>query len=101
MRVQKEITLECSINLHKRTYGIKFKNRVSRAVREIKKFAQKATGINNVRIDTNLNKELCKNGSRNIPFKIKVRLFKKHCVSEKGNDLWVVFVNSQKSFFRI
>lgn len=33
-----------TINLHKRLHGISFKNRAPRAVREIRKFAQKALG---------------------------------------------------------
>jgi hypothetical protein len=33
-----------TINLHKRLHKISFKNRAPRAIREIKKFAQKALG---------------------------------------------------------
>ena len=34
----KEYSIECFLNLHKRTFGVKFKNRVSKAVQEIRKF---------------------------------------------------------------
>mmetsp|Transcript_57741 Transcript_57741/g.135537 ORF Transcript_57741/g.135537 Transcript_57741/m.135537 type:complete len:102 (+) Transcript_57741:648-953(+) len=97
MKDQKEISVECSINLHKRTYGIKFRNRASRAIKEIRYFAQKIMSVKNVRIDSILNKEICKNGSKNVPFRIKIRLFKKHCISENGDEMWIVFVTSLKN----
>jgi len=98
MKQQKEVIIECSINLHKRIHGIKFQNRSARAIKEIKKFAQKVTNAKDVRIDSTLNKEICKNGSRTVPFKIKVRLFKKHCLDERKGNFWTVFVYLIKNY---
>jgi large subunit ribosomal protein L31e len=43
-KVTEFITREVTINLHKRLYGVTFKKRAPRAVREVKKFAAKAMG---------------------------------------------------------
>ena len=68
------VTREYTINLHKRLHGIGFKYRAPRAVKEIKKFAVKQMGTEDVRIDTRLNKYLWSQGVRNVPFRCRVRL---------------------------
>ena len=44
--------------MHKRLHGIGFKYKAPRAVKEIKKFAEKQMGTKDVRIDTRLNKAI-------------------------------------------
>merc|ERR1712203_741062 len=68
------VTREYTINLHKRLHGIGFKYRAPRAIKEVKKFAEKQMGTNDVRIDTRLNKHLWSQGVRNVPFRVRVRL---------------------------
>merc|ERR1712213_290961 len=68
------VTREYTINLHKRLHGIGFKYRAPRAIKEIKKFAEKQMGTNDVRIDTRLNKHIWSQGVRGVPFRIRVRL---------------------------
>ena len=51
-----------------------FKKKAPRAIREIKKFAQKAMGTNDVRLDVKLNKYIWSNGVRNVPRRVRVRL---------------------------
>merc|ERR1712241_1257652 len=63
-----------TINLHKRLHGIGFKYRAPRAIKEIKKFALKQMGTDDVRIDTRLNKHVWNQGVRNVPYRIRVRL---------------------------
>ena len=58
------VTREYTINLHKRLHGIGFKYRAPRAIKEIKKFAEKQMGTNDVRIETRLNKHLWSQGVR-------------------------------------
>ena len=58
------VTREYTINLHKRLHGIGFKYRAPRAVKEIKKFAVKQMGTDDVRIDTRLNKHIWSQGVR-------------------------------------
>jgi len=45
-----------------------------RAIKEVKKFAEKQMGTSDVRIDTRLNKHLWSHGVRNVPFRVRVRL---------------------------
>merc|ERR1712212_1203564 len=68
------VTREYTINLHKRLHGIGFKYRAPRAIKEVKKFAEKQMGTSDVRIDTRLNKHLWSQGVRNVPFRVRVRL---------------------------
>merc|ERR1719361_1607120 len=51
------VTREYTINMHKRLHGIGFKYKAPRAIKEVKKFAEKQMGTNDVRIDTRLNKQ--------------------------------------------
>lgn len=50
------VTREYTIHLGKRLHSVSFKKRAPRAVKEIKKFAQKAMQTSDVRIDVKLNK---------------------------------------------
>lgn len=55
-RVKDEVHREYTIHLHKRLHTVSFKKRAPRAVKEIKKFAQKAMKTKDVRVDVKLNK---------------------------------------------
>merc|ERR1719481_192938 len=68
------VTREYTIDMHKRLHGIGFKYRAPRAVKEIKKFAEKQMGTKDVRIDTRLNKAIWAQGVRGVPFRMRVRL---------------------------
>lgn len=68
------VTREYTINLHKRLHGITFKKRAPRAVKEIRKFAEKAMGTSDVRIDVKLNKELWRQGIKNVPFRLRMKI---------------------------
>merc|ERR1711997_138119 len=68
------VTREYTINLHKRLHGIGYKYRAPRAIKEVKKFAEKQMGTTDVRIDTRLNKHLWSQGVKNVPFRVRVRL---------------------------
>jgi len=71
------VTREYTIHLHKRLHGVGFKKRAPRAIKEIKKFAQKQMGTEDVRIDIRLNKFVWSQGIRNVPFRVRVRLARK------------------------
>merc|ERR1712156_1334718 len=68
------VTREYTINLHKRLHNIGFKYRAPRAIKEVKKFAEKQMGTSDVRIDTRLNKHIWSQGVKNVPFRVRVRL---------------------------
>merc|ERR1711955_127105 len=71
------ITKECTIHMHKRIHGIGFKKRAPRAIKEIRKFAEKMMGTPDVRVDTRLNKHMWSKGIRNVPYRVRVRLARK------------------------
>lgn len=75
--ISQVVTREYTINLHKRIHGIGFKRRAPRAIKEIKKFAEKMMGTADVRIDTGLNKHVWHKGVKNVPFRVRVRLARK------------------------
>lgn len=87
----KPVQIQCQINIHKRTFGTKFKNRAQHCISEIKKFAEKLMKSKNIRIDPKLNKIIWAQGPRNAPFNLRVQIDKKKIISDEKED-WVVFV---------
>merc|ERR1712170_26187 len=71
------VTREYTVNVHKRIHGIGFKKRAPRALKELRKFAEKMMGTPDVRIDTRLNKHMWSKGIRNVPYRVRVRLARK------------------------
>jgi len=97
------VTREYTINLHKRLHGIGFKYRAPRAVKEIKKFAEKQMGTADVRIDTRLNKAIWSQGVRGVQFRMRVRLARMRNEDEdSANKLYtlVTHVNIPKNAFK-
>lgn len=72
--LEEVITREYTIHLHKRLHGVGFKKRAPRAIKEIRKFASKQMGTEDVRVDVRLNKFVWSQGIRNVPFRVRVRL---------------------------
>merc|ERR1712170_186421 len=70
-------TRDYTLNMHKRLQGIAFKKRATRAVREVKRFAQKEMHTSDVRVDTQLNRFLWSRGIRNVPRLVRVRISRK------------------------
>ena len=62
--INEVVTRDYTINIHKRIHGIGFKRRAPRAIKEIRKFAEKAMGTPDVRIETRLNKQVWSQGVR-------------------------------------
>ncbi|CRL00896.1 CLUMA_CG014147, isoform A [Clunio marinus] len=78
--INEVVTRECTIHLNKRLHTVGFKKRSPRAIKIIRKFAEKEMNTKDVRIDTRLNKAIWSRGIRNPPFRIRVRL------SRRRND---------------
>ncbi|EDV21473.1 60S ribosomal protein L31 [Trichoplax sp. H2] len=74
------VSREYTVHLHKRLHGVGFKKRAPRAIKELKKFAIKAMGTTDVRVDSGLNKHIWSKGIRNVPFRVRV------CLSRKRNE---------------
>lgn len=62
--INEVVTRECTIHLAKRVHNIGFKKRAPRAIKEIRKFAEREMGTTDVRIDTRLNKHIWSKGIR-------------------------------------
>jgi len=80
------VTREYTINIHKRIHGASFKKRAPRAVKEIRKFAKKMMGTDDVRLDVVLNKYLWSQGVRSVPFRVRVRLHRKRNEDEEAAE---------------
>merc|ERR1712044_129439 len=75
--INEVVTREYTVNVHKRIHGIGFKKRAPRAIKEIRKFAEKMMGTPDVRIDIRLNKHIWSQGIRHVPRRLRVRLARK------------------------
>merc|ERR1712180_241728 len=91
------ISREYTINLHKRIHRIGNKYRAPRAIDEIRKFAQKAMGTKDVRVDSRLNKAVWEHGVRNVQYRIRVRLHRKRNEDEdSANKLHLCYLCSSR-----
>uniref|UniRef100_A0A7R9WA07 60S ribosomal protein L31 n=1 Tax=Pseudictyota dubia TaxID=2749911 RepID=A0A7R9WA07_9STRA len=88
-----EVKRDYTIHLHKRLQGITFKKKAARAVREIKKFAQKAMYTKDVRVDPTLNKFIWSKGVRNVPYRVRVRLSRKRNDDDESEDKYYTLVS--------
>eukprot|EP01035_Chromulina_nebulosa_P018561 gene18561-24284_t len=80
------VTRDYTIHLNKRLFGVTFKNRAPRAIREIKLFARKAYKTIDVRIDPGLNKYVWSRGIKNLPKKIRLRLSRRRNEDEEAKE---------------
>lgn len=74
------------MNLHKRVHNVQFKKRAPTAVKEIVKFAQKAMGVKDVRIDPKLNEFVWQYGIKDFPRRIRVRFERKRNDDEDAKE---------------
>jgi large subunit ribosomal protein L31e len=85
------VTRDYTIHLSKRIHKLQFKRRAPRAVKEIRKFAEKVMGTKDVRIDTNLNKHIWSTGIKNPPTRVRVRLSRKRNEDEEAEEKLYTF----------
>ncbi|PFH36708.1 ribosomal protein RPL31 [Besnoitia besnoiti] len=81
-----------TIHLHKLIHGIQFKKRAPRALREIRRFAQKTMHTKDVRIDTKLNKFIWSGGIRNVPRRVRVRIARRRNEDEDSKEKFYTLV---------
>ncbi|KAK2986242.1 hypothetical protein RJ640_027337 [Escallonia rubra] len=63
-----------------------FKKKAPNAIKEIRKFAQKAMGTKDVRVDVKLNKHIWSRGIRSVPRRIRVRVARKRNDDEDAKE---------------
>merc|ERR1711966_330536 len=83
---QDVVTREYTIHLKKLLHGIGFKKRAPRAVKEVKAFAKKMMGTDDVRVDTKLNKFLWSQGIKGVPGRVRVRFARKRNDDEEAAE---------------
>eukprot|EP01023_Acetabularia_acetabulum_P068333 TRINITY_DN965_c0_g1_i1.p2 TRINITY_DN965_c0_g1~~TRINITY_DN965_c0_g1_i1.p2 ORF type:complete len:116 (-),score=17.48 TRINITY_DN965_c0_g1_i1:167-514(-) len=79
-RSRDPITREYTINLRKATHKKQFKKRAPRAIKEIRKLAQKVMCTKDVRLDVKLNKAVWSRGVRSLPTRLRI------VISRRRND---------------
>ncbi|WVZ92260.1 hypothetical protein U9M48_038340 [Paspalum notatum var. saurae] len=85
-RKEEVVTREYTVNLHKRLHGCTFKKKAPNAIKEIRKFVQKAMGTTDVRIDVKLNKHIWSSGIRSVPRRVRVRIARKRNDEEDAKE---------------
>ncbi|KAJ7949137.1 60S ribosomal protein L31 [Quillaja saponaria] len=85
-RKEEIVTREYTINLHKRLHGCTFKKKAPKAIKEIRKFAQKAMATTDVRVDVKLNKYVWSRGIRGVPRRVRVRIARKRNDEEDAKE---------------
>lgn len=85
-RKEEVVTREYTINLHKRLHGCTFKKKAPTAIKEIRKFAVKAMGTKDVRVDVKLNKHIWSRGIRSVPRRVRVRIARKRNDDEDAKE---------------
>ncbi|RWW43820.1 hypothetical protein BHE74_00050477, partial [Ensete ventricosum] len=66
--------------------GSTFKKKAPKAIKEIKKFAQKAMGTTDVRVDVKLNKHIWSRGIRSVPRRVRVRIARQRNDEEDAKE---------------
>ena len=78
-------TRNLTIHLHKLVHEVKFKKKAPKAIKLIKEMAAKNMFTKDVRIDPELNKEIWRNGIRNLQRRINV-IFERKKNEEEDDD---------------
>lgn len=85
------VTRDYTIHLSKRVKGLQFKRRAPRAIKEIRKFAEKAMNTKDVRIDASLNKFIWASGIKSPPTRVRIRLSRKRNEDEEADEKLYTF----------
>ena len=93
------ITRKLRVNLHKQLQGVQFKKKAPRAIKVIKQLVKRNMLTKDVRIDPELNKEIWKNGIRNLPTRIEIIMErKKNEDEEEGQEKMYTLVKLAPAF---
>merc|ERR1711967_89892 len=85
-RTEDVVTREYTVHLRKLLHGVGYKKRAPRAVKEVKAFAKKMMGTDDVRVDTKLNKFLWSQGIKAVPGRVRGRLARKRNDDEEAAE---------------
>ncbi|KAL5639910.1 hypothetical protein ACGC1H_006468 [Rhizoctonia solani] len=91
--LQDVVTREYTIHMHKLVHDRSFKKRAPWAVKSVVAFAQRAMGVKDVRLDPKLNQELWKQGVKNVPHRVRVKLERKRNDEEDAKEKLYVYAS--------
>jgi large subunit ribosomal protein L31e len=74
------------ISKYSQMFNSTFKKKAPNAIKELRKFAQKAMGTSDVRIDVKLNKHIWSSGIRSVPRRVRVRIARKRNDEEDAKE---------------
>ncbi|KAL7183387.1 hypothetical protein ACSBR2_025732 [Camellia fascicularis] len=97
-RKEEVVTREYTINLHKRLHSCTFKKKAPNAIKEIRKFAQKAMGTKDVRVDVKLNKHIWSKGIQVSQGELEFGLLEREMMmkmQKKSSTLLLLSLKSQ------
>lgn len=80
------LSLDTTVNLHRRCYKVQFKKRAPRALREIRAFVQKTMKTEDVRIDPLVNQFIWAKGIHSLPRRIRLRLARERSTQSDGQE---------------
>jgi|Transcript_31539 large subunit ribosomal protein L31e len=80
------VAREYTMHMAKYIQGATFKNRAPRAIREIKKFANKHMGTADVRIDASLNAFIWSTGIKSVPKRVRIQLSRRRNDDEDAKE---------------
>ena len=87
------------VNLHKQLHGVQFKKKAPCAVKVIKELVKRNKLTKDVRIGPELNKEIWKNGVRNLPTRVEIIMErKKNEDEEEGQEKMYTLVKLAPAF---
>eukprot|EP01056_Protomagalhaensia_sp_Gyna25_P002654 Protomagalhaensia_sp_Gyna_25__2653@NODE_2512_length_1044_cov_1313_074627_g2082_i0_p3_GENE_NODE_2512_length_1044_cov_1313_074627_g2082_i0NODE_2512_length_1044_cov_1313_074627_g2082_i0_p3_ORF_typecomplete_len117_score24_73Ribosomal_L31e/PF01198_19/1_7e27TAFII55_N/PF04658_13/0_013Inp1/PF12634_7/0_071_NODE_2512_length_1044_cov_1313_074627_g2082_i0596946 len=86
------MTLETTIHVSRFVKHVAFKKCAPRAIRVIKKEAEKMMKTKDVRIDTELNKYIFSHGIRYPPRRVRVRFCRKRQENEDSDEKFYTYV---------
>ena len=93
------ITRTLTVNLHKQLHGVQFKKKAPRAIKIIKELVKRNMLTKDVRIDPELNKQIWRNGVRNLPTRVDIIMErKKNEDEEEGQEKMYTLVKFHNSF---
>ena len=93
------LSRKIKINLHKHLHDVQFKKKAPRAIKVIKELVKKNMLTKDVRIDPELNKEIWKNGVRNLPTRVEILMDrKKNEDEEEGQEKMYTLVKFVSPF---
>ncbi len=90
------VTRNSSIHLHKLLHKCTFKKKAPTAVKVIRAFARKTLFTEDVRIDTELNQYLWRNGIRNVDRRVQVTCERKKNEDEEETQQFYTLVRLAK-----